>query len=830
MEDREARERREEREAALAGPIDVVPPPGFFLPDPQGLRGPVLPRMKKKKKQQVMKQDLMVGGRQGDARRPSGSGTGSPAAIAQAAFQGKLAGPGDATAEGAARGAQYTLLKDRLKVTAGATDDASSPVAGPGAQAEGRARPGTLRAVRRELEDAIGAGQLERAGASGSTAAALQRRSYGSSRAQTPAEHAARKPLESFGPLSVICRHCKRRPARYKSLNTGEKLCQTCTVWLHRQPERRHHRIKALLPGEMTEGVLVQRLQRAAEEEAAEEAAEEQALASMQMHVDSTRRTVKKIRAQLDEARGMGSGALAAASKEKEEGIRRAAARARERRQSLRSKAGRDRASASESGHGSDVRGGDGGEAAQPGSARSRETGGAGGGPLPSARSVRSTGSGMGGAASGGQGSPGASHGGASMSHVPAVHRGLIEEVRARGRREVRTAQHEVHVDRMQHTFLAKEGLVDQGSSAWRAFEVRVQRGEKQVLDVRRRAAEREIALLARLLNPERPGGSRPGTALRGRDGARGSRRGSREWVLRIHGMPQGDAARAARGRGGDRVRGGDPQSKAVRPHSLLEGKEAAGLKRGDRRPRTARARAEAAGREALWEAEVERRRRRQDAAEAEIKGLVTGDGTGRDGRFGGPRIRGPAPAAGAHLLGDVLHRFGNEPSSGAGHGERESSSDPLGGFAGAVRREERGPQDGRLPGDAAPAMAAEVAAGLGRERPGSAPAGVSGVDVSAEKREPLRRFGGSTAKDVGRGAFLQQFGAQVGEKAAPMGGQRGGRVAKPVWLRSDDEIGGERAGSRGLGISSTLGQAARAAREELLRAGHGDGDGKEQG
>jgi len=84
----------------------------------------------------------------------------------------------------------------------------------------------------------------------------------------------------------------------------------------------------------MTEGILVKRLERRAEAALDAEAAEDAALASMQKHVDDTRRTVSTIREQLELARGIGTGEQAVESKQREDRVREAASRARQRRQS----------------------------------------------------------------------------------------------------------------------------------------------------------------------------------------------------------------------------------------------------------------------------------------------------------------------------------------------------------------------------------------------------------------------------------------------------------------------------------------------------------------
>jgi len=103
--------------------------------------------------------------------------------------------------------------------------------------------------------------------------------------------------------------------------------------------------------------------------------------------------------------------------------------------------------------------------------------------------------------------------------------------------------------------------------------------------------------------------------------------------------------------------------------------------------------------------------------------------------------------------------------------------------------------------------VVAEAAAALGFERPGSAPAGVAGLDLSGAKRNPLRRFGGSTAEDVGRGAFRQQFQMMPGD------GHAQGTAGRRYMQRPSGR----------LGMPASLGQAALAARRSLVQQGLSD-------
>jgi hypothetical protein len=59
----------------------------------------------------------------------------------------------------------------------------------------------------------------------------------------------------------LICGYCGKHQAwaRVRCLNCAQPQCARCTLWLHRQPGLRHHRIKPLLPTGMTEGILMQR-------------------------------------------------------------------------------------------------------------------------------------------------------------------------------------------------------------------------------------------------------------------------------------------------------------------------------------------------------------------------------------------------------------------------------------------------------------------------------------------------------------------------------------------------------------------------------------------
>jgi len=51
------------------------------------------------------------------------------------------------------------------------------------------------------------------------------------------------------------CKHCGLRLARLRCVNCGQVQCEECCIWLHKQPSRRHHKVKPLASRATTTGV-----------------------------------------------------------------------------------------------------------------------------------------------------------------------------------------------------------------------------------------------------------------------------------------------------------------------------------------------------------------------------------------------------------------------------------------------------------------------------------------------------------------------------------------------------------------------------------------------
>lgn len=51
------------------------------------------------------------------------------------------------------------------------------------------------------------------------------------------------------------CKHCGERLARLRCLNCCQVQCEQCCIWLHKQPSRRHHKVKPLPTRATTTGI-----------------------------------------------------------------------------------------------------------------------------------------------------------------------------------------------------------------------------------------------------------------------------------------------------------------------------------------------------------------------------------------------------------------------------------------------------------------------------------------------------------------------------------------------------------------------------------------------
>lgn len=71
-------------------------------------------------------------------------------------------------------------------------------------------------------------------------------------------EEALSSPLRPLT-YSKVCGHCKSRPAHLRDVNSGDRLCEQCMLWLTKQASHRHHRFKPLPPQGLTEGIMVAR-------------------------------------------------------------------------------------------------------------------------------------------------------------------------------------------------------------------------------------------------------------------------------------------------------------------------------------------------------------------------------------------------------------------------------------------------------------------------------------------------------------------------------------------------------------------------------------------
>jgi len=122
-------------------------------------------------------------------------------------------------------GAHFTLLKNALRPNPHRSADMALSSGTVSISPTGQQQAHDVANARKQIEDAIHGDELVHRGAGQAVARSLAKKSYSTSRPRTPAEAASAKPLQSFGGIGTMCVHCKKRNARYKSLNTGEKLC-----------------------------------------------------------------------------------------------------------------------------------------------------------------------------------------------------------------------------------------------------------------------------------------------------------------------------------------------------------------------------------------------------------------------------------------------------------------------------------------------------------------------------------------------------------------------------------------------------------------------------
>ena len=95
------------------------------------------------------------------------------------------------------------------------------------------------------------------------------------------------------------CEHCSSRRAVVKCVNCAAAHCERCTLWLHRQPDMRHHRCRPILPPGLNEGRLMTRQARrmAASKEL------KMKLTNIPTYVEKLRKVMRRVKQRIAAAR-----------------------------------------------------------------------------------------------------------------------------------------------------------------------------------------------------------------------------------------------------------------------------------------------------------------------------------------------------------------------------------------------------------------------------------------------------------------------------------------------------------------------------------------------
>jgi hypothetical protein len=95
------------------------------------------------------------------------------------------------------------------------------------------------------------------------------------------------------------CEHCATRRAVVRCVNCAAAHCERCTLWLHKQPDMRHHRCRPILPAGLHEGKLMTRQARrvAASKDMATK------LQSFPQYVEKLRKVMRRVKQRIHAAR-----------------------------------------------------------------------------------------------------------------------------------------------------------------------------------------------------------------------------------------------------------------------------------------------------------------------------------------------------------------------------------------------------------------------------------------------------------------------------------------------------------------------------------------------